>query len=210
MDNAGFTARGWARITDIETGEVLLDDKENAIHLGNLSAACVMALCSDDKGHIRYMAFGNGGTRITSNGDILYRTPNVSNIRKATDSLYNELFKKEIIFDGDNEANPIFSNSTYSDLKVLVTLTEVEAGLTQQVFDRADALNKDTIDQTLSSRDQDAVFDELALYVGPPFIAGPLSDSSEALMITHLIFNPIQKSANRGLQIEYTIRIQLT
>jgi hypothetical protein len=208
-DAIGFTAHGWVKITDPKTGEILVE-QENAIHLGNLSAAIVMALCSDDKGHIRYMAFGNGGTRITSNGDILYRTPNVSNIRKVTDSLYNELFKKEIIFDGDNEVNPIFSNSTYSDLKALVTLSEIEAGLTQQVYDRADTLNRSTIDGSLTSYDEDAVFDELALYVGSPFISGLLSDNNEALMITHLIFNPIQKAANRGLQIEYTIRIQLT
>lgn len=209
METTGFSAHGWVKITDTDTGEVLVE-QDNAIHLGNLSAAIVMALCSDDNGHIRYMAFGNGGTRITSNGDILYRTPNVSNIRKVTDSLYNELFKKEIVFDGDNEVNPIFSNSTYSDLKALVTLNEIESGLSQQPFDRADSLNRNSIDGSLTSHDEDAVFDELSLYVGPPFISGLLSDSNEALMITHLIFNPIQKAANRGLQIEYTIRIQLT
>lgn len=209
MDAAGFTAHGWVTIKDIDTGEILVE-KDNAIHLGNLSAAIVMALCSQDKGHIRYMAFGNGGTRIASNGDIIYRTPNVSNIRKPTDSLYNEIFQKEIVFDGDNEVNPIFSNSTYSDLKALVTLNEIEVGLTQQVFDRADSLAKSSIDGSLTSNNEDAVFDELSLYVAPPQISGLLSDNNEALMVTHLIFNPIQKAANRGLQIEYTIRIQLT
>lgn len=206
---SGFLkAEGRIRILDLETKEVLRENT-NAIHLGNLSAAIVMALCSDDKGHIRYMAFGNGGTRITSNGDILYRTPNVSNIRKLTDSLYNETFKKEIIFDGDNEVNPIFSNSTYSDLKALVTLDEIEPSLNQDPFDRAEAMYKD-IDGTLTWETEDGVFDELALYAGPAGIVGALSDNNEALMLTHVMFNPIQKAANRGLQIEYTIRIQLT
>jgi hypothetical protein len=215
-DNAGFTATGHVIIRDKNTREILVD-KFNAIHLGNLAWATVVALASSDNGHIRYMAFGNGGTRITSTGDILYRQPNVSNIRKVTDSLYNETFKKEIFYVIDNEVTPLESNSTYSDLRATVPVEGIESTLIQEPYDRAEDMYID-LSGDLTWVDEDgvtttnphAVFDELGLYVGPAGIVGNLSDSNDAYMITHLIFNPIQKSANRELQIEYTIRIQLT
>lgn len=216
LEHTGFSAYGDVIIRDKHTLEELVV-KPNAIHLGNLSWAMVVALSSSDNGHIRYMAFGNGGTRITSTGDILYRQPNVSNIRKVTDSLYNETFKKEIFYVIDNEVTPIESNSTYSDLRATVPVEGIETNLDQENYDRAEDMFVD-LSGDLTWVDSDgvttsnphAVFDELALYVGPPGITGNLSDSNDAFMITHLIFNPIQKSANRELQIEYTIRIQLT
>lgn len=213
---ANIVAYGRVKISDRNTKEVL-EHKDNAVHLGNLSWAMVNALCSKESGHIRYMAFGNGGTRINQTGDIIYRTPNVSNIRKVTDSLYNETFKKEIFYVIDNEVTPIESNSTYSDLRAVVPVETIEDDLIQDDFDRAENMFKELNGELVwvdSDNNQTtnpyAVFDEMALYVGPAGIQGKLSESSEAFMITHLIHNPIQKSKNRELLIEYTIRIQLT
>jgi len=45
------------------------------------------------------------------------------------------------------------------------------------------------------------VFDELGLQSW----AG---SASELMLITHVIFHPVQKSLNRQIQIEYTLRIQ--
>lgn len=219
IEKGGFNikAEGRVKIKDRFTNEVL-EDKFNAIHLGNLSWAMVNALCSNDSGHIRYMAFGNGGTRITTTGDIIYRSPNVSNVRRVTDSLYNETFKKEIFYLIDNEVTPIESNSTYSDLRAVVPVDSIETALTdQEDFDRADNMFKELNGQltwidanNAPTTNPYSVFDELALYVGRPGIVGNLADSNEAFMIAHLIHNPIQKSKNRELLIEYTIRIQLT
>jgi hypothetical protein len=46
------------------------------------------------------------------------------------------------------------------------------------------------------------VFDELGLQckVGP--------NAGDLLLITHVIFHPVQKSLNRQIQIDYTLRIQ--
>jgi hypothetical protein len=47
----------------------------------------------------------------------------------------------------------------------------------------------------------DFVFDELGLKgLGPNTLDGKL--------LTHVVFHPVQKSLNRLLQIDYTIRIQ--
>lgn len=209
MENTSYTAIGFATIRDRVTGEVLLDGKKNAVHLGNLSAAIVQALSSQNTGFIRYMAFGNGGSVVSDTGQIIYRNPNVSNIRSSTSSLHNETFKKEILNIPGNEVSPILTNSTYSDIKVLVTLASNEPS-GQDAVDRASTLLQVDNEYTYVGAGE-AVFDEIALYCGIPGIQGPLvNNTDDALMITHLIFHPIQKSANRVLEIDYTLRIQLT
>jgi len=207
--NFGIRVNGHVKIRDRITRQIL-EEKDNAVHLGNLSAAIANALCSLDSGHIRYMAFGNGGTRITTTGQIEYRPPNVSNIRRSTDSLYNETFKKEILNIAGNSTTPILSNSTYTDIQIIVTLDTVENGLNQLAIDRASAMTVEENGDFSNVGTNDAVFDEIALYAGIPGISGKLVDSNDALMLTHVIFHPTQKSANRDLEIEYTLRIQLT
>ncbi len=43
------------------------------------------------------------------------------------------------------------------------------------------------------------VFDELGLY----------TDGDSGMALSHIIFHPVEKSANRILQIKYTVRVQL-
>jgi len=53
-----------------------------------------------------------------------------------------------------------------------------------------------------NSQDMDGnfVFDELGLKSYSP--------TGEGKLLTHVVFHPVQKSLNRLLQIDYTIRIQ--
>lgn len=183
-------------IRDKATGEII-EDTCNAVHFGNLSSAIAESLSSLDRGHIRYMAFGTGGTIVESNGNITYKEPDVSNTRDESASLYAETFKKEIDQSTGNTTVPILGSSGFADIKITVTLDFVETGLIQNSLDRAETV------------EGDSVFDEIAVYAGAQGISGSLSNSSEALLLTHVIFNPIQKSANRILEIDYTIRIQL-
>ena len=199
QDEATIKVEGHVKIIDVDTGEVVLD-KKNAIHFGNLAAAIVTALSGSDAGHVRYMAFGNGGTRVTAEGEVIYREPNVSIIRNPDDSLYNETFRKEIDNTTQNKVETILGSTNFSDIKVTVTLAYDETGLDQQIIDQADSFAEGSKDSS--------VFDEIALYVGVPGISGSL-DQSSAVMITHVIFHPIQKSTNRSLQIQYTVRIQM-
>lgn len=196
FETATGAAMGHVKIRDKMTGELLVDQK-NAVHFGNLSSAIAEALSSLDRGHIRYMAFGNGGTIIEPTGEIFYREPDVSNSRDESASLYSETFKKEIDQTESNYTLPILGSSGFADVKIVVTLDFIEPGLNQDAIDRAE------------NTEADAVFDELAVYTGEAGISGSLSNSADALLVTHVIFNPIQKSANRILEIDYTIRIQL-
>ena len=206
INGVGMRAEGHVIIRDGITKEVLRDEF-NAIHYGNLAASVAEALSGLDTGHIRYMAFGNGGTAISANGEITYRSPDVTNVRDPSSSLYSEIYHQEVGQNGTtntgnddgNSVIPIQSNAQYADVKITCTLDFEDTGSSQDPIDRANNLEDATI------------FDEIALYTGEPNIplSTTLANSNDALMISHVIFHPIQKSNNRILEIDYTIRIYL-
>jgi hypothetical protein len=51
----------------------------------------------------------------------------------------------------------------------------------------------------------DFVFDELGLF---GYVTGASGLGAGLPLLTHVIFSPVQKSLNRLIQIEYTVRIQ--
>jgi hypothetical protein len=138
------------------------------------------------------MSFGTGGTVVDPTGLITYLTPNTIGVNS---NLYNQTYTK--IVDQNNALNldPIrnkmeirhISGATYSDILVSCLLDYGEP-LEQEAFDNS---------QDLSGN---FVFDELGLKAYSPIGTGKL--------LTHVIFHPVQKSLNRLLQIDYTIRIQ--
>ena len=184
---------GHVYIVDNDTKEVLADTF-NQIHSENMSVAMAMALAQQQGGFIQQMAFGNGGSIVSGSGAITYFPPNTSNSSAA---LYNETYRKVVNnqspADQDTSMNFMVvnhtANTTYSDLIITCTLDYSEpAG--QEAFDDA------------SDVDGTYVFDELGLV---SYNVDPTLGS----LLTHVIFNPIQKSLNRQIEIVYTIRISL-
>lgn len=192
-----YRVEGFLKIRDKETQEILLD-KCNAIHYGNLATSVAESLSGLSRGHIRYMAFGNGGTSVSTNGVVSYKGTNTNTVKDSSDALYNETFFKEIDGTTGNTSVPINSSTTYSDIKVTATLDFIDTGTSQAIADRASAKT-------------DVTFDELGIYCGIPGISNAtlLSENPEALLVTHVIFHPILKSENRILEVDYTIRIHL-
>jgi hypothetical protein len=176
--------RGFGTITDKTDGTKILF--ENAIHYGNISAAIAKALAGLDDGHARYMVFGNGGTSIATTGQISYRAPNVSVVRDNNAALYNQTYSKDMLdnADADSYITTNLTNANYADLKFVATLGYGEPA------------GQDTLDTALNN-DGDYVFDELGI------------QSEEGLLLSHVIFHPVQKSLNREFEVEYTIRIQM-
>jgi hypothetical protein len=178
------SAEGFLKIKDANTGNVLVE-KKNAIHFGNLSAAVALSLAAYDSGHARYMVFGNGGTSVVSTGEISYRSPNVTTLRDENAALYNQTYSKDMsINDDDNNITVSLTNTNYADINFNATLAYGEP------------TGQDTTDTALNN-DGDYVFDELGIETGG------------GLLITHVIFHPVQKALNRIFEIEYTIRIQM-
>ena len=191
-ETSGLQIQGHIKIFDPETKEVYVD-KRNAIHYENFSIGLAQAMSNQGKGFISEMAFGNGGSRIDPTGIITYLTPNSVGLSA---SLYNEKYSK--IIDSSNVQNldPArnfmevrhITGTAYSDILVSCLLDFGEPS-GQQAFDNSTNVNGDF------------VFDELGL-------KGYSNDGSTPALLTHVIFHPVQKSLNRLLQIDYTVRIQ--
>ena len=190
-ETGGFHFEGHIKIFDPTTGEVLID-KRNAIHYENMSVAMVNSLSNQGQGTLYQMVFGNGGTNVDPTGLITYLTPNTVGINT---SLYNQTFQKVIDQTAIENVDPIrnkmqirhVSGATYSDIIISCILDYGEPD-GQEAFDNS-------VDMS-----GNFVFDELGLVSFDPAGTGKL--------LTHVIFHPVQKSLNRLLQIDYTIRIQ--
>ena len=190
-ETGGFHFEGHIKIFDPKSGEILID-KRNAIHYENMSVAMVNSLSNQGQGTLYQMVFGNGGTNVDPTGLITYLTPNTVGINT---SLYNQTFSKVIDQTAVENADPIrnkmeirhVSGATYSDIIISCILDYGEPD-GQEAFDNS---------QDMSGN---FVFDELGLVSYSPLGTGKL--------LTHVIFHPVQKSLNRLLQVDYTIRIQ--
>jgi hypothetical protein len=183
---------GFIKITDPTTGEVLVD-KKNAVNYENISIAMANTLSNQDLGWIYTMAFGNGGSSVDATGVITYLPPNVTG-QNAT--LYNETYAKVVDQNSASNLDPANNNmnvlhtsgNMYSDISVTCLLDYGEpAG--QQAFDNSTNFNGEF------------VFDELGLQCWN-------GSATNLSLITHVIFHPVQKSLNRQIQIDYTLRIQ--
>lgn len=190
-DVGGVRLQGHIKIFDPETEEVFVN-KRNAIHYENFSLALVNSVANQGFGWVTKMAFGNGGSRVDPTGIITYLTPNSVG---QNASLYNETYSKVIDASSSNNLDPTRNfmetrhilGNTYSDLLVSCLLDFGEPS-GQNAFDNS------------SNLDGKYVFDELGL-------KGQDASGNEVLL-THVIFHPVQKSLNRMIQIDYTIRIQ--
>lgn len=192
-EQGNISIQGYIKIFDPLTKEVFVD-KRNAIHYENFSIALARGISNQGFGTIGEMSFGNGGTRVDDTGIITYLTPNVIGSNAA---LYNQTYTKVVDARQSTDLDPSRNfmevrhvpGAPYSDVLVSCLLDFGEpAG--QQAFDNA------------TNSDGAFVFDEIGLRSYSPAGAG-LGD-----LLTHVIFHPVQKSLNRMIQIDYTVRIQ--
>ena len=187
---------GFVKITDPNTREVLVD-KKNAIHYENISIAMAESLSNRTSaqggGWIYEMAFGNGGSSVDPTGVITYLPPNTTG---QNADLYNETYFKIVDDNSVDNTDPSNNKMTvlhtpgtvYTDILVTCLLDYGEPP-GQQAFDNSTNFNGEF------------VFDELGLKAWN-------GSNIDLRLITHVIFHPVQKSLNRQIQIDYTLRIQ--
>ena len=190
-ESGSIQVEGHIKIFDPETKEVYVD-KRNAIHYENMSEALALSVADKTTGFIHEMHFGNGGTSVDTTGIITYLPPNNTG---AGADLYNQTYYKVVdnlsSLNSDPARNTIQIRHTpgliYTDIIVTCLLDYGEpAG--QEAFDNSVDLSGNF------------VFDELGLKSYNP--------SGDGKLLTHVVFHPVQKSLNRLLQIDYTIRVQ--
>jgi hypothetical protein len=191
-----YKVEGFLKIYDPNNGDVFVD-KHNAINYENMSEAIADTLSSRGYGEIYQMAFGNGGASVDETGVITYLPPNTTGQNAA---LYNQTYAKIVddtsVFNLDPTRNKMTVSHTtgkvYTDILVQCLLDYGEPS-GQAAFDNS------------TQTDSSYIFDELGLLAN----YGTDSDGNVITrLLTHVIFHPVQKSLNRQIQIDYTVRIQ--
>lgn len=190
MDYLKVNVEGHVLIRDMDSGDIILN-RRNAIHRENMSLALASVLTnttnSNQQGSfIKSLNFGNGGVVVDGSGNITYNTVNVDGV---TASLYNQTYSKSVDFsiEDDVENNTTVSHAGGTNFTdVIVTCT----------LDYTEPVGQDPLDDT-ADQEGDYVFDEIGLV------------SEQGRLLTHLIFHPVQKSANRKIQVVYTVRISV-
>ena len=191
IDKNGVLVQGHIKIFDPKTDEIFID-KRNAIHYENMSIALAESLANAGQGFVYEMAFGNGGTSVDPTGIITYLTPNSTGTNA---SLYNQTYKKIVDDESVNNVDPNrnkietrhVNGTNYTDILVSCLLDYGEP-------------NGQEANDTATSTEGSYVFDELGLLSYSP--------TGQGRLLTHVVFHPVQKSLNRLIQIDYTVRVQ--
>jgi hypothetical protein len=191
-----ITIQGFLKVYDPNTMEVLYDG-HNAIHYENISVAIADTLSSRGYGSILKMAFGNGGASVDETGVITYLPTNTVG---QNASLYNQTYVKIVddtsVLNTDPTRNKMLVSHTtgkvYTDI-VIEALLDYGEPAGQLAFD-----NGTQIESAF-------VFDEIGLLAD---YGSDEAGNELTKLLTHVIFHPVQKSLNRQIQIDYTVRIQ--
>lgn len=103
-----------------------------------------------------------------------------ADVNDVSSSLYRETYRKSV----SNMTVVRYADEVYSDIVCTV------------VLDYSEPVDQMEFDTATGDAGTDYIFDELGLV------------NQSGLYLTHLIFHPIQKSANRKVEIIYTLRIR--
>ena len=187
-DTSLIGIEGHIKIWDPESGEVLVR-RRNAINYENMSIA-IASLLANEAGNtgthsIATMRFGNGGTTIDGLGTVTYKATNTNS---SSGALYNQTYSQAV----DEAVTGSALNGTEVNHTAPNTYSDV---ITTCTLDFDSVTGEDATD-TATNMNGTYVFDELAIYSGN-------ND-----LLTHVIFHPVQKSANRKIQVVYTLRIR--
>ena len=167
-------------------------NKRNAIHYENMSIALARSIANTGDSFIYQMAFGNGGTAVDPTGIVTYLSPNSSG---SNASLYNQTYAKVV---NDTSSNNIDPSRNFIETRHVTGTTYTDVFITC-LLDYGEPNDQLAFDNT-SNNNSSYVFDELGLVSYNP--------NGTGVLLTHVIFHPVQKSLNRLIQIDYTVRIQ--
>jgi hypothetical protein len=192
MSTIQLTVEGFLKISDFSTKEVLVD-KCNAIHFENFSLALANGVSNQGTGYIYEIHFGNGGTSIDPTGVITYLPPNTTG---QNADLYNPTYSK--VIDGTTSLNP---NPSRNYMEVRHTPGNIYTDIfVSCLLDYGEPTGQAAFDST-ESTNSTYVFDELGLKSFVP------NQPGAGQLLTHVVFHPIQKSLNRLIQVDYTVRV---
>jgi hypothetical protein len=151
------------------------------------------------QGHIKIHNPETGEVLVDKKNAIHYENMSIAPNTTGTNAgLYNQTFTKVVDDRNADNTDPTrnkietrhISGTNYTD--ILVTC----------LLDYGEPNGQDAFD-TASDENALYVFDELGLRSAN--LSGVLGDGQ---LLTHVIFHPVQKSLNRLIQVDYTVRVQ--
>ena len=201
IDSTHINIDGHVKIWDPKTKEILVS-KHNAINPETMTLILAQMLQGNNDSYVYEMHFGNGGLIIDETGNITYNdvTDNLSTGIEA--GLYNATYFKVVdTIDTTNNIDPInnkvvVSHTTglnYTDLVITCTLEENEP----------DSSSENNLIDSPSEYNGDYIFNELGLK------SRGSDGKNTGYLLSHIVFDPVQKSANRVIQVIYTLRIRV-
>jgi len=188
-DNIIVNATGHLLIKDLVTNEIMLD-QTNAIHPQNVAGVIARALSRDSNGFIFKLSFGNGGTFFNSSNAIVYRPPNTVGTNAT---LYNQTYTVQV--DDQSVGTPV-TNSVVSSAGISPSITSLVT-ITAQLNANEPA-GQAIADNLTTNPEALFVFDEVGL------------QTSDNLLLTHLVFNPVEKTGNRAFLFIYVLTISVS
>ncbi len=190
-ENLNINVVGHILMKDMMTGEVLVD-QDNAIHPQNLATVIARGLANEANNQIFTMKLGNGGTNIDSGLNINFLPANTVG---TTASLYNSTYSEVV---DDSDVNVALGNSVTSAASPTPAITSVVTCVLELTAD--EPAGQAPNDGVTTNPDSTYTFDELGLFT---------NDAPE-LMVSMLVFSPVEKTSNRAISITYTLTISVS
>lgn len=201
IDSTNISINGHVKIWDPESQEVFVS-KHNAINPEAVTLIVATMLQGNNNSYISEMHLGNGGLIIDETGNITYNDVDDNLSTGLEAGLYNATYFKVVdVTDITNNLdtvnnNVVVSHTTglnYTDIIVTCTLAENEP-------------NSNSEDSLVDSPEEfsgDYIFNELGLK------SRSIAGKNTGYLLSHIVFDPVQKSAARVIQIVYTLRIRV-
>ncbi|WP_300760151.1 hypothetical protein [Janthinobacterium sp.] len=200
---------GHVRITD-DLGNVLVD-KHNAIHPRNMAVAIARGLSNTPNYQIFKLKLGNQGTYIDASQQIVFRPPNTTGDNA---DLYNPTYV-EVVDDADaavGSGNSVTFTAVPGTVntRVIVTCVISANEAVNRITDTADSATPSADPAIAGTVDPEGefFFDELGLFTKQT--SGTLLDGPGELMLSHLIFSPIEHTGSRELTMVYTLTVSVS
>lgn len=171
-----------------DTGNVLLN-KRNAIHNEHASVIIARGLANRANGSVFSMHFGTGGATIDPLGNIIFSVPNTTG---SSADLNVPVYFENV---DDNSSAPAGNQMAVRHINgTLFSDVEIRC-----VIDKDEPFGQSTFDNVGFNINDETqfVFDEIGL------------KSEDGLLMTHVTFSPVQKSANRIIEVVYVLRIRI-
>jgi len=181
---------GRMKIFDLESNELVRDDF-NAVHPQHMATMIAKAIARDPVASpgVFQLCFGNGGTFFNSSNQLVYRPPNTV----GNSTLYSQTYQVQV--DDQSTGTPstnsvIYSQSPSPAITSVVTITAQ--------LNANEPAGQATTDNITTNPSSLFTFDEIGL------------KSSDGSLLTHLVFSPFEKTANRAFLIIYTLTISVS